>query len=90
MRCLDLGILGRDISLNWEQKAVDAAFSGMDPDEARKMKRKFRKIARKMIKKERWVRLSRRQKRHEVIRQIFIKAWQDAIRLQGPKPDNDV
>jgi len=90
LKCLDLGILGREISMSWEQFAIDTAFNGMSPDEARKMKRRFRKIARKMIKRERWVKYTRCQKRIEVMRQLHIDAWEQAIKLQYNKPDNDV
>ncbi len=90
LKCLDLGILGRKISMSWEQCSIDTAFNGMSPDEARKMKRRFRKIARKMIKRERWVKYTPSQKRKEVMSQLHIDAWEQSIKLQYNKPDNDV
>jgi len=65
--CLEAGILGRSIALNWEENAIDEAFQMMDPAESRKLKRKFRKVARKMIPREKWNLMSRRQRRTVVM-----------------------
>ena len=90
LRCLDLGILGRETSLNRDEKVIDEIFSKMDPDEARKMKRRFRKVSRQMIKRDRWKKLKSRGRRQEVMREIFMAAWEDALRIRDSLPDNDV
>ena len=87
--CLEAGILGRSIALNWEENAIDEAFQTMDPAEVRKLKRKFRKVARKMIPKERWNLMSRRQKRTVVMREMFMRAWQESIKMNRDISDND-
>jgi hypothetical protein len=90
LRCLDLGILGREVSLNRDERVIDEIFSKMDPDEARKMKRKFRKVSRQIIKRERWKKLKSRGRRQEVMRDIFVTAWEDALKIRDGQPDNDV
>jgi hypothetical protein len=88
-RCLDLGILGREASLNHNEKVIDEIFSKMDPDVARKMKRKFRKISRQMIRRESWKKMNKKSRRQAVMRELFIRSWEDALEIRDNLKDND-
>ena len=90
LRCLDMGILGRERVSDWENNSIDTAFREMDPIEARKMKRRFRKVARRIIPRDSWKKMTRRQKRVRVMREIFMRAWEDTIKLEGQAIDIDV
>jgi hypothetical protein len=85
-----MGILPRERVSDWENNSIDTAFREMDPIEARKMKRKFRKVARKIIPRDSWKKMTRRQKRARVMREIFMRAWEDTIKLEDRSADNDV
>lgn len=87
--CLDLGILGPGISENHENNSIDVALSLLSPEDARKMKRKFRKAARRLVTKERWKTMTRRQKRNKVRREMYMRCVLRLYNIGYVEPDND-
>ena len=81
MKCLDLGILGRLVTLDTDKKSIDTALGCLSPNEVRKTKRKFRKVARKMTSKKLWDKMSRSDKRTHVMREIYLQSWNEAADL---------
>jgi len=87
--CLDLGILGPGITENYEDNTIDAAFSLMRTEDARRMKRKFRKVARKLVIRESWKTMTRRQKRNKVRREMYMRCMLKLHNIGYAEPDND-
>lgn len=87
--CLELGILGPNIADHHDDRSIDAAFSLMSLEDARRMKRKFRKVARRLVTKETWKKLNRRQKRNRVRREMYMKCVLRLYNLGHVEPDND-
>jgi len=61
--CLNMGVLGLSIMKSEEPRSIDTALALFDPEQSRKMKRKFRKQCKKISKKARWKDMTRSQKR---------------------------
>ena len=89
LECLNLGILGPSITEDHVDNSMDAAFALLGPVEARKMKRKFRKVARKIISSQHWQKMSRRQKRNKVRRDLYMRCVLKTYNLGAIKDDND-
>lgn len=87
--CLDLGILGPSVAEHHEDNSIDAAFSLMNPEDARRMKRKFRKVARSLVTRDHWKTMNRRQKRNRVRREMYMRCVLRLHNLGYVEPDND-
>lgn len=91
---LDLGIIHPTVACAWKDerpRSIDEALSTMTPEDARKCRRKFRKIARELHRcssakrnKHSW---SPRRKRAEVMAHIRCLAWDMIGSIEGG--DND-
>ena len=84
---LEEGIVGLRSSDQAERGFIDKALSHLSPEDARKAKRKFRKLARKKIKPEQWKEMTRRQKRSHVLSRLWGRAL---IRYYTMLPDHDM
>jgi hypothetical protein len=75
---LDHGIVHPTISKRSpteQAHSIDEALASLTPEEARKCKRKFRKVLRKTSSKEKILMMSSRQKRNKVNLHLMLKAW---------------
>ena len=61
--CLNMGVLCLGVMKSEEPRSIDAALALFDPEQSRKIKRKFRKQCKKISKKDRWKNMTRSQKR---------------------------
>lgn len=71
---LECGIICPASTRSTDQGSIDKSLSTLTPEEARKVKRKFRKLARKKIPPDRWQTMTRRQKRNRVLSYLWGKA----------------
>jgi hypothetical protein len=71
---LDAGIICPTTTGGPDRGSIDKALSYLTPEEARKMKRKFRKLARRKTIPEQWKQMTRRQKRNRVLSALWGRA----------------
>lgn len=81
--CLQRGIIHYSVSISEEKGSIDAALSTLSDDDARKAKRKFRKLVRS---KTNVFRNSPGRKRSAVMESMRNLAWK---MVQGKVEDND-
>lgn len=90
LECLELGILGPSITEHHDDNSIDAALALLSPEEARRMKRKFRKVARRMVTRDKWKEMTRKQKRNKVRREMYMKCVLRSYNMGYAEQDNDI
>jgi len=89
LECLNLGILGPKIAKSDDPKSIDTALALLSPDESRQMRRKFRKVARQIINRKTWPKMTSKQKRYKVHRELYIKCLLRTYKMDYMQGDND-